>query len=362
MDMRLVPDLEVEHSGDEWLNYGELSMSRIYGEISSSGIRVPGRKGGARVNGYCLKHIEEFVSEILNSSDSGYDFETDIFGARATLTKLGEKYVERVDAFIDNYEPNLEYSEYVTLFYRICEELGLHNRAFSFKGSYPFPGLEKEQLLNRLISEIRRIGTSDDFKDGVRRRKQNSRRNYISLVEYVNQLFGRYSRMLVLRLDFYYPNNGIDDVNGIEAGKLRQKFLNNTRGNTLFKEMVGYIWKLELGVSRGLHLHFAFFYDGSRVRKDAFLGERIGMYWKNRITDGNGSFHNCNLRKSEYRNLGIGMVSHDDSAKREELLNVLGYLTKTEQYLKFKTKVRVKVFGKGGLGPGKSSRGRPRKG
>jgi hypothetical protein len=138
---------------------------------------------------------------------------------------------------------------------------------------------------------------------------------------------------------------------------------NNMRGNKLFAALVGYIWKLEYGEEKGIHIHFIFFFDGSKVHKDAYLAKLIGEYWRKRIVKyDRGIYHNCNMNKNFYKRCGIGMVSHDDLVKRAHLLDAVKYLTKKDQYLRYKPGKKCRAFGKGNMPPERDEGGpgRPR--
>ncbi|MGL6049160.1 MAG: hypothetical protein ACRC16_03980, partial [Aeromonas salmonicida] len=88
---------------------------------------------------------------------------------------------------------------------------------------------------------------------------------------------------------------------------------------------VGYIWKLEYGVDRRFHTHVTFIFNGAVHQRDISLSRAIGELWKD-ITDNNGIYYNCQVRREEYRKWGtdgIGMVHYSDTAKRQNLLNAL---------------------------------------
>ncbi len=163
--------------------------------------------------------------------------------------------------------------------------------------------------------------------------KKLNQQNYDSAVNYVNSLFDNYSKLQVLRLDLSYQKEYAKTLTVGDAKQDIQHLLNNRRSKpTLFKDCVGHMWKLESTPDKGPHLHAAFFYDGSKVEKDAHKASKIGQYWKDRITEGRGLHFNCNAKKAEYEKCGIGKISHSDEEMRNNLLTeVLPYLTKEDQ-------------------------------
>lgn len=103
---------------------------------------------------------------------------------------------------------------------------------------------------------------------------------------------------------------------------------------------------------------------GSKVLKDAYLADLIGKYWVEFITAGRSTFFNCNAEKDKYKYkyLGIGMISYGDDALGINLLKVVRYLTKKDQYLRKKVSTRHRVFGRGDIPDLRRSKaGRPRK-
>jgi hypothetical protein len=213
------------------------------------------------------------------------------------------------------------------------------------------------QRLNECVDDIRQEGQSKSFKAKLNSYQRSSNKNYKELTEYVDALFGRYSRLLVLRVDLSYSKEN-SKTTQVQAMRDRERLFENARSNKLFDDMVGYIWKLEHGPEKGFHYHMMFFFDGSNVREDITLAKRIGEYWTGIVTKGRGLYFNCNVGKLAYKSCGIGMVDHTDTQLRKGLRNAVVYLTKTDLYMKLQTEGRG--MGKGLCPSPKGPRGRPR--
>ncbi|WP_177325191.1 YagK/YfjJ domain-containing protein [Pseudomonas umsongensis] len=214
------------------------------------------------------------------------------------------------------------------------------------------------QKLNSCVDSIRLEARSKAFQGKLKNYQRSSNKNYKELTEYVDALFERYSRLLVLRVDLGYREQHSKTTQA-EAKQNREHLFRNTRSNKLFGDMVGYIWKLEHGPDKGFHYHMIFFFDGSKVREDGTLVKRIGQYWLDVITKGRGVYYNCNADKSRYKSCGIGMVDHRDSSMRDTLNSLaVPYLTKTDLYMKLQTTGRG--MGKMERPRQKDPRGRPR--
>ena len=155
-------------------------------------------------------------------------------------------------------------------------------------------------------------------------------RNQRSIATYVNSLFDQHAKLLVIRLDIgyhedYYDQLTLDLVTNDLNGYLR-------RIQNKYPALVGYIWKLEYGVDRRFHTHITFIFNGAIHQRDISLSRAIGGLWED-ITDNNGIYYNCQVRREEYQRWGtdgIGMVHYSDTVKRIHLINALSYLTKLD--------------------------------
>ncbi|ALQ61478.1 inovirus Gp2 family protein [Aeromonas hydrophila] len=174
-----------------------------------------------------------------------------------------------------------------------------------------------------------------EFKSKAHRKclnnlKRVQSRNQLSIATYVNSLFDQHAKLLVLRLDIgyrkaYYDQLTLDLVTNDRNGYLR-------RVQNKYPALVGYIWKLEFGVDRRFHTHITCFFNGAIHQRDISLGIALGELWED-MSDNNGSYFNCQVRREDYREWGtdgIGMVHYSDTAKRQNLLNALSYLTKLD--------------------------------
>lgn len=211
--------------------------------------------------------------------------------------------------------------------------------------------------LNGCVDQIRQAVKTKSFLAKLNSYQRSSNKNYKELTEYVDALFERHARLLVLRVDLSYSKeNSKTELK--QAKRDRKRLFENARSNKLFGDMVGYIWKLEHAPKKGFHYHMMFFFDGSKVREDITLAKRIGEYWTDVVTKGRGLYYNCNAVRLAYKSCGIGMIEHADFKLREGLRNAVIYLTKTDLYMKLQTEGRG--MGKGSYPGPKDARGRPR--
>jgi len=224
-----------------------------------------------------------------------------------------------------------------------------------------------EDGIKTLIDTIRQEVKGPGFRRLVYSQRRVSKKNYKGLVSYIDSLFSRYDRLLVLRVDFaYHMGNTITQPCEISSKYQEAKadfhhFLNNTKSNGLFKHLIGYVWKLEYGTEKGFHYHVLFFFNGAKIRKDENLAMLIGEYWKNNITQGRGLYYNCNANKHQYSQLGIGLIKYSDSALRVGLYKTASYLVKVDHYARLLSPDNSRTFGRSEIvKPKQDGRGRPR--
>lgn len=178
---------------------------------------------------------------------------------------------------------------------------------------------------------------------------------------YIDSLSSKYSKLLVVKDDLYIKKDFSSAVSPKDVSSLFDNLLDNRRGKpSIFKDNIGYMAKLEYTKDRGAHLHTLFFFDGNKVQKDAHKGKEIGDYWNNEITDGKGSYNNCNM--NDYKdNYAIGMIEHTNKDKIDLLKNVVvKYLAKDTQNVKDANCTDVVAFRRGLIPKKKSNAGRPR--
>lgn len=182
-----------------------------------------------------------------------------------------------------------------------------------------------------------------------------------STKKYIDDLSSTHSKLNIVRIDLGYDKEHSQTVTLEDANNDINRMLNNMRCKpTVFADKVGHIIKREHTPDRGVHFHTLIIYNGQKVREDITKAEQVGYYWREQITDGKGTFHNCN--RNDYKDNGVGMLDYKDTNKRKILdENVLPYLCKDEQTIEtIKTNKKARAFTRGIAPKQKESRGRPR--
>lgn len=220
---------------------------------------------------------------------------------------------------------------------------------------------ERESLLLSHLCHLQEDLNSPDMRKAIKYFKRGPAKNYQALEEYVEALFARYARLLVIRVDLAFLEAERDSVSLQDVVAYRTQLLGDRRNTAFLKDAVGYAWSLEYAEKTGYHYHLVCFYDGSKHREDITIGLGIGEQWQ-AVTQGKGRFYVCNAKKPDYRFCGIGAVDYHDDVKREYLRKALAYLTKPQLFAKVACllKGKVRTFGRGEKPKRPLKTGRPR--
>ncbi|WP_447887170.1 YagK/YfjJ domain-containing protein [Serratia fonticola] len=175
-------------------------------------------------------------------------------------------------------------------------------------------------------------------------------------------MFECHSRLLVVRVDLAYGNADKYHITADETLAHRDTLLETLHRKTLpwLQSLVGYAWRLEYGTQRRAHYHLLLFFNGAKARQDITLARRLGEHWQRHITEGKGTYYNCNQKKETYAKLGIGRIHYRDTDKRKVLVEVASYLTKPHSDASPHLPACTRSFGRGKRPRGSEPRGRKR--
>jgi len=143
-----------------------------------------------------------------------------------------------------------------------------------------------------------------------------------------DQLFERYSKLLMLRVDFSYLQDSDSHGEGDIHSTVADITLLIQRSQDI-KGLVGYAWVLEHTERHGFHIHAAFYLNGQKHRRAWTVFEALRDTWKY-VTWGEGHTHRCEPRE-EYRARGEWVTAYDNIKGRKSMQYILSYLSKQEQ-------------------------------
>jgi len=312
-----------------------------------SGELVSGVEYDRRV-GLALK-ILPLVREVIASDEGLFSIDSDDDRwDELKSTLLGRRFLRYIRNEYLEIADNSEYclNPYFEVFSSCINRYDLLNNIGLIDSVWGGRVKEVVRVLNACVDDIRCEVRSVAFKKRLKSYRRSVTENYNELSSYVNDLFNLHARMLVLRVDLSYVEafrveGGITFDDAWQHRSSLLKDLNKGR----FGHLLGYAWKLEKGERKGLHYHLLLFFDGAQVRQDVVLARMIGEHWNTVVTEGRGSYYNCNAFKKSYERCGLGMISHTDALAREGIREIVLYMTKLDEYFKLSVP-GVRCFGK----------------
>lgn len=263
--------------------------------------------------------------------------------------------------FLEHYKVDPRLPLFCTLLMQLQELHWTHALHNGYGDEQQLNGFVRDA--NRLVKSYRGAVNSEAMQAEVYGFHRASRKSYASFMQYLDRLFGIYSKLLVTRVDLHYGdpirrNRGEAEAFQTELQSVigdRKALFEALKKHPLLSKYVGYAWKLEYAPIRGLHYHLILMLNGREHQNAAYIGKLIGELWMEvvaqRIKDGvpqKGYYWNCCSKPSNkdqdgnnrsyyphdlYSNRGTGVIDHHDADKRAELNKAIGYLTKTDQFM-----------------------------
>ncbi|WP_080492925.1 YagK/YfjJ domain-containing protein [Burkholderia ubonensis] len=295
------------------------------------------------------------------------------------VSPLGE-HIERLHSYSRLYSSGYTFSPLIAFFFEQYRKHPIKDCALLLNRFDP-DGSDSD-LFNDFVTTMRREAVVTKLKKRIFDWNGKFEESRDRLVEFEDKLFSRYARLMVIRLDFNYhkaifndeevgelyaealrrkERDLIDYLDGVdisvpgaiegrialeEVQKDRKRFFANMKGKpSLFKHLVGYVWRIEYTRGAGYHMHVMLFFDGAYVQNHEHYAQEIGCYWRDVITNGRGYFENCNRKKLRYGDhWALGLIDHWDGAKRDKLQKAMQYFCKTSQIVQVVPYPKCRLF------------------
>ncbi|MBK5355430.1 inovirus-type Gp2 protein [Pseudomonas sp. TH41] len=292
-----------------------------------------------------LKQIEPVVVQVLSSGEQLFSAVVlTRRGLAFQATPLGKQLLlalKNGSGEFHCYFPLYDLNPYVALLFECAEKFDSLLLLSSTAKISSREVLKEVVVMNSLVDHLRQEAAGSEFKKIIKTFVNAKNKRAKSLEQYIDALFEKHSRMVVIRLDLAYEPGLFNDRKNL------QRYLTQVRAHWAklqgdlhkgipIKGMLGFACKLEYGHLKGFHFHLLVFYSGADYREDVVLAKLIGEHWRREITKGNGRYLNCNNKKWSYRYLGIGVINWFDTVLISNLkTKVAAYLVKTDYWLRF---------------------------
>lgn len=249
------------------------------------------------------------------------------------------------------YRFDLSYSKIIQVFTRVIILVDYIMEKLDFQIYEDILRFELNHIFH--IQGMIQYEMKSSFLD-IHKFKYQERKNQIELERYLNKILNHYARLVFVRVDVgifqeHQANWDVEDFHrALEI--LRNRMSNK---DSCFRHLQGCVWAFEQGAKKGYHCHLLLIYDGNMRDGDEWLGEEVGKYWQQYITNNQGCYFNCNRKENKEKFevnglLGIGMIHRNQQKQVENAIRAGLYLVnpkKVEQRLRAKTSPKMRSFG-----------------
>lgn len=237
--------------------------------------------------------------------------------------------LEAVVLFKQIYRFDLSYSKIIQVFTRVIILVDYIMEKLDFQIYEDILRFELNHIFH--IQGMIQYEMKSSFLD-IHKFKYQERKNQIELERYLNKILNHYARLVFVRVDVgifqeHQANWDVEDFHrALEI--LRNRMSNK---DSCFRHLQGCVWAFEQGAKKGYHCHLLLIYDGNMRDGDEWLGEEVGKYWQQYITNNQGCYFNCNRKENKEKFevnglLGIGMIHRNQQKQVENAIRAGLYL------------------------------------
>ncbi|RIV48792.1 inovirus-type Gp2 protein [Burkholderia pseudomallei] len=380
-------------------------MGHAVGKLSTVTNQIRGTDGktyNIPINAAHLHSLITFMKKVLDGDALPYKVRS-----RGRVDVRSMAYdIKMLAAYARLHDPSLSYSPDLEFFFeQYCKhEISQYSHVDWIGGDFGEDdrrdvGPRFAEMANEFVLMLREEARRAKLRKRICDWKSRGKNNLDYLVTYLNYLFERFARLMVVDMVFEYRKtacanieeaidrreamqgradreyeaymNGVvhheENPRWVSLAELKEDWHHlkqNMKGKrSIFKHLVGYVGRIEYSRDAGHHLHICFVFNGAQVQDDVGYSLKIAQYWKEEITEGRGYAFSCNVKAAQggYRNVGVGLIDHYDSVKRKHLWTAVSYFAKATQLVRIKHSGKQKMFLHGKMktltGP---KRGRPR--
>lgn len=333
-----------------------------------------------------LRSIVTFMQQVTRTKDVAFRIADRNGRKKAIEASSLARYFSLLGGMARLYSRRYSYSPLLHLFFSVYAKHAIRrcilrgpSRQFD---SCSIEGEVFDDFIARLREESARVDIVNKLNDWENTSDENER----NVQRYLRALFDKHGSLLPVQVDLSYESSRIDEERVSELAKAIARehdedmaFLYGSETNavdshepltqhevahvvkdrnrlctnipakpSIFGGMVGYVWRIEWAYT-GFYLRVVFLFEGSTPTTDVRMGNQIGQYWVECITEGRGSFRNLNRsgRKLDDGSVETGKIDRNDTERREKLTRVLCRLARRDRYVFVNPRSKCKRFGMG---------------
>lgn len=288
---------------------------------------------------YLRKKIEVVFWKVVSSDDTHFEMVEKCGCEKKYISETGRRLMDLIKKinhliYYSNLSSRYEVDPVLKIFIQAARQ---YEDDYQLLLSAGQPSARQLVALGRHIVEIMREGCREWGVDDLKKRMDKGvYQRRASLYSYVDSLFNRHAKLLLVRVDLHYRKGlfvGREDLFSEDLARVKADWddLYMELKNDFISNLVGHVAKIEYGVLKGFHVHVLLVFDGSKRRSDVWIADMIGRYWSDKVTHGAGYHFNCNSKKADYRYLGIGAIHRSQNEQRGHLYKyTLEYLVKSD--------------------------------
>ncbi|WP_162625937.1 inovirus-type Gp2 protein [Acinetobacter sp. MB5] len=259
--------------------------------------------------------IENFVLNVCHQEDVNFSW-------------LRQQLSIFIPAFWFQHNPQYQYSHAIQAFAQTIQMLSLPKQ------------FRQEELTSHMLRTFSMQLRYNYFAPSnleQQLHRSNEQHNCQSLENSLNRLMEHYAKLLFVRMDLYFSAEAQVDLTIHRCHQYLQNLLNRlSNRDGCFQDLHWWAWALEQGAQRGYHIHLLLVYDGNKHQNDEYLALQVGLYWKEKLTAGEGEFYTANQKhvKAHFRimgSLGIGMIHRNCPTEVNNALAAARYLVSSEK-------------------------------
>lgn len=288
--------------------------------------------------------IERFIDKIIKTTELGF-IENGAYYENHThnlpqwdYLDLAQEFYAKIREFLFIKKITISFTPKVNLFFNLIQkkftnlpdlpsnpdqlifyENGLHQGA---------------KVFNLLIALLRSKIYSTNLEKEISSKAIQCKANLKDCIKERDSILKKYENLLVLRIDLgYLPQHSVN-IKLHTVKKHLKKFTASRTESEIFKNLCGYISKIEYDSPDSYRIHLFLFFEISNPLQFIYPLCEIGNYWNTVITRGTGCYYDSYQSQNKYKNIGIGIITSRNHDMKTDLTLAINYLYMSETVFK----------------------------
>lgn len=295
-----------------------------------------------------------FMRQVIYENKTCFQTDINAFGKTSRRLTLLAEHMNLLTKYPGIWSPHFNFHPALALFF---EQYRKHEIRFCHKPHDPIgDGRLSGDIFDDFVSIMRKQVSSLGIKKKIIDWESKTRKNKARMLEIERQIFTHCPSVTVVPLSLEYCAATFDDkevekfiveaasgdakaknldrywagadLSSMEplAGRVtfeevrtdRERLFSNMKGKpSLFRHLIGFIWRIDCTPKAGYHLHVALFFDATQCEEQEWLAHQIGEYWSSDITQARGRYIIPGYKNSD--RFGLRSISQSDWVARSNL-------------------------------------------